>query len=275
MNAKIKNPISLCVAAFAILLGGPLAFGQQGYEVVRKGSIAYVRAIQRPTLIDRLANTSELVELSLPEYAELKAYLVATSRPRRLKNDRFYQFKSVRRHAQKGEVLVSASQPVNPTAETVLPEDPVNVSRTHPDIRRAGEWERLRMQLIFNEQLRKVSSGWGGAPLESADNNEATASRKTVAVQIGSEVRWFAVRDCPNVWNSQSAGGGSLYLLPDGRCVLLTANSELTGNPATFVSERDAVVWLATQGHEIPAKMAQVAPELQLRLDADQSLASR
>ena len=272
MNTKIKSTILLCVVSLPFMLGGSLAFGQQSYEVIRRGSIAYIRVIQRPALIERLASANELVELSLPEYAELKAYLVATSRPRRMERDRFYQFKSERREAKEVETLVSASRVATPTAGAVVPEDPINLSRTHPEIRRAGEWERLRMQLIYNEQLRRASSGWG---FEATDNKEATASRKTVAVQVGAEIRWFAVEDCPKIWNSRSARGGSLYLLPTGRCVLLTASAELAGSPASFVSDQEAVVWLATHGHEIPGQMAQVASELRLTSDVNKSLASR
>ena len=97
--------IGLLVVGLLIVGCVAPVFGQPVYEYDRNGAVAYIRAVQLPPLIARLVSTPEPTELSPPEFAQLKAYLVATSRPRRMEKDQFYRHISPTRDAKEVKTL--------------------------------------------------------------------------------------------------------------------------------------------------------------------------
>ena len=102
-------------------------------QQTRVGHTILIRKVERPALIERLAQTADPVELEPREVALLSAYLTANSRPRRLPRDHYYSD----RHAYRGTQF----------------EDPENQLLTASPNVRADEWQRLRTHLLFNREL--------------------------------------------------------------------------------------------------------------------------
>jgi hypothetical protein len=259
----MKNPITsttaLCVAISSTMFCCANSFAQQKYELSRRGGVREFRAIERPALVDALAETSEPVVLNPDEFAQLKAYLVAVSRPRRMEKDEYYRTgrKTQGAAANQGDVSSLALA------------DPIHVSMMFPRIDRVRDWQRLRMHFVYNEEL--LASRRKRSRNATTDEAEAAELRKTVAVQVGRDVRWFAVDSCRRSWTSTSSQGGALFLTATGRFVLLTPDAEWTGAPAKFVDDGGAVIWLAINGHEMPEELTQAAASLRLTVKDDHS----
>ena len=226
---------------------------QDRYEFWRRDArVGEMRVVERPALIETLAETSDPVALSISEFAQLKSYLVAASRPRRLERDRFYQGGSGSENGAES----------NGRSRRVL-DDPEQLSVMYPEIERVKDWERLRMHFIFNEELHKAAYGRRDV-LPVSNGAENAVPRKTIAVQVGANVYWFAVDECQQSWASRSPHGGALFLTADGQFVMLSPYADLTGAPARFVEDEPAVVWLATNGYEMPKQLHHAADTLRL-----------
>ena len=232
------------------------ALAQKRYEFWRRdGRVGEMREVERPALIEALAQTSDPVALSISEFAQLKSYLVAASRPRRLDRDRFYQGGSGGSGSDNGAEAEDRSR--------MVLDDPEQLSVMYPEIERVKDWERLRMHFIFNEELHKAA--YSGQDVPAVSNGAQNVEpRKTIAVQVGAKIYWFAVEECQQSWTSRSPHGGALFLTADGQFVLLSPYADLTGSPARFVQDEPAVIWLATNGYEMPKQLAHAADGLRL-----------
>ena len=160
MKTQVIRRSCVCVALFAGMFWIAPAISQDTYQISRRGNIVMFRKNQRPTLIETLTKKNDPVELTADEFAQLKAYLVATSRPRRIKNDRFYQNK----RAEIRNDLQNMSR---------VFEDPIQISKQFPDIARARDWERLRMHFIYNAELRSAAEPRKGDANQEASNGDS------------------------------------------------------------------------------------------------------
>ena len=253
MNTRIYKT---AVAIFLIAAFATPALAQKRYEFWRRDArVGEMREVERPALIEALAETSDPVALSISEFAQLKGYLVAASRPRRLDRDRFYSGGSGGSGSENGAETEDRSR--------MVLDDPEQMSVMYPEIERVKDWERLRMHFIYNEELHKAAYGGQEIPgvTSGAQNVEP---RKTIAVQVGAKVYWFAVEECQQSWTSRSPHGGGLFLTADGQFVMLSPYADLTGAPARFVEDEPAVIWLATNGYEMPEQLRYAANSLRL-----------
>jgi hypothetical protein len=255
MRTSIHKLVGVCLGVLAIAICVVPAFAQQRYEILRRRGGTEIRLVERPALIEELVQARDPVELNARKYAQLKSYLVSASRPHRLTRDRFYQ---------DGRATADKNGASQGDGSRLVLDDPINVSALYPRLDRARDWARLRMHFVYNEELRNGDAISIPSPNGTVDSGRSDSPRKTVAIQVGTNVYWVNVDECVRYWTSKSILGGTLYLTPEGQYVLLSRYARLMGTPARIVDEQAAVGWLTMNGYAVPEELTQTADRLRL-----------